>query len=249
MSKPIDQPENQPEQRLFGSMPFLDHLEELRKRLLKAFGAVILTAMAALYFADPIMRWFVAPLGNIKLHVTEVTGSFTAYLKVALITGLIAALPIVFYQLWAFVSPGLYQKERKLTLAVVGSATVLFVAGALFCYYVVLPWSLQFMIGFSGDLLSPIITVNSYLTFTGMLMLGFGAGFELPIVAYILGRFGVISSSTLAKGRRFAVVIILVVAAFLTPTPDVFTQLLLAVPLYVLYEISIITVRITGKKG
>lgn len=259
MSVPLDQqdyqsgsdkkPDTKPEERLFGAMPFLDHLEELRRRLLKAVAGVIVCAGLALYFSDIIMHWFLAPLGGYKLHVTEVTGSFTAYIKVGLFSGLLLALPWVFYHAWAFISPGLYKRERRLTLALVGSATVLFLGGALFCYYLVLPWSLKFMIGFAGDLLSPIITVNSYLTFAGMLMLGFGAGFELPVVAYILGRFGIISSKTLSKGRRIAVVVILIVAAVLTPTPDIFTQLLLAVPLYVLYEISIIVVRMTGKKG
>lgn len=258
MSVPLDQqdipggdkkPDQQPEQRLFGAMPFLDHLEELRRRLLKAAAGIVLCAALALYFSDTIMHWFLAPLGGVKLHVTEVTGSFTAYIKVALLAGLLASLPWVFYQFWAFISPGLYRKEKRLTLTLVGSATVLFLGGALFCYYLVLPWSLKFMIEFAGDLLSPIITVGSYLTFAGMLMIGFGAGFELPVVAYILGRFGVISSKTLTRGRRIAIVAILIVAAVLTPTPDIFTQMLLAVPLYVLYEISIVVVRVSGKKG
>src|SRR5512141_15169 len=114
---PLDQPiEDSPPERLPAEMPFLEHLEELRRRLLKSAGIIVLFAIAALYFSDHIMRWFIAPLGGIKLHVTEVTGSFTAYLKIALIAGLIASLPFVFYQLWAFVSPGLYPKEKRMVL-------------------------------------------------------------------------------------------------------------------------------------
>ena len=240
--------EEKPERFGRGSMPFLEHLEELRQRLIKAFASIIICSLGALYFADHIMRWFIAPLGTIKLHVTEVTGSFAAYFKVSIITGIIFSLPIIFYQLWSFVSPGLYAKEKRMVIPFISSATVLFFMGAAFCYYLVLPWSLQFLIGFSGDLFSPIVTIGSYISFTGMLILAFGISFELPVIAYLLGKIGLISSSFLSKGRRYAVIIILTVAAILTPTPDIFTQLLLAVPMYGLYEISIIVVRLTGKR-
>jgi sec-independent protein translocase protein TatC len=231
-----------------GSMPFLDHLEELRRRLLKSIVAVVVMTLVAFYFSDELMRFLIAPLGDIKLHVTEVTGSFYAYLKVSLVTGVVAASPIVFYQLWSFVAPGLYRHEKARVLPLVLASTLLFLIGAGFCYLVVLPFSLKFLIGFSGDLLSPIITVGSYLTFAGMLMLAFGLGFEIPVVAYFLGKIGLISSRFLSKGRRYAIVLILIVAAILTPTPDVATQLLLAGPLYLLYEVSIILVKVTGKK-
>jgi sec-independent protein translocase protein TatC len=232
----------------FGSMPFLDHLEELRRRLLKSIAAVVILALAAFYFSDELMTLIIKPLGDTKLHVTEVTGSFYAYLKVSLVAGIAAASPIVFYQLWAFVGPGLYQHEKARVLPLVIVSTILFLIGAAFCYLVVLPFSLQFLIGFSGDLLSPIITVGSYLTFSGMLMLAFGLGFEMPVVAYFLGRIGLVSPRFLAKGRRYAIVLILIAAGVLTPTPDVATQLLLAGPLYLLYEVSIIIVKVTGKK-
>ena len=133
-------------------------------------------------------------------------------------------------------------------LPLVAVSTLLFLGGAAFCYYLVLPIALSFLIGFSGDLLSPIITVGSYISFIGMLLLAFGFGFEIPVVAYFLGKIGIISTKTLKKGRRYAIVLILVFAAFLTPTPDVATQLMLAVPLYILYEISIIIVHYTGYK-
>lgn len=229
-------------------MPFLDHLEELRRRLLRAIAAVVVMSLVAFYFSDYLITFLIAPLGDIKLYVTQVTGSFYAYLKVSLIGGIVAAAPIVFYQLWAFVAPGLYQKEKATVAPLVFVSSVLFVIGAGFCYLVVLPFSLKFLIGFSGDLLSPIITVGSYLTFSGMLMLAFGLGFEMPVVAYFLGKVGLISSRFLAKGRRYAIVLILILAAILTPTPDVATQLMLAGPLYLLYEVSIVLVKLTGKR-
>ncbi len=249
---PLDQKETVPEppeeKNAFLAMPFLEHLEELRKRILRSLIGVALATGVSLYFAGYIMHWFLAPLGDVKLYVTEITGSFVAYFKVGLISGLIISLPLVFWQLWGFVAPGLYPKERKMVVPFVLTATALFLVGASFCYFLVLPFALKFLIGFSQGLLSPIITVNSYITFAGMLMLAFGLCFEMPVAAYILGRLGIISSKFLSKGRRVAIVIILIVAAILTPTPDIFNQCLLAGPMYVLYEISILVVRFTGKR-
>ena len=231
-------------------MPFLDHLEDLRKRLIRAVLAIVVMSGVAFYFADTLVRVIILPLGpEVKLHITEVTGSFYAYFKIALIFGVVGALPIVFYQLWGFIAPGLYRKEKAMILPLITISTLLFGVGAGFCYYWVLPFALKFLIGFSGDLFSPIITVGSYISFAGMLLLAFGFGFQLPVVAYLLGKAGLITSQVLSKGRRYAVVIILILAAILTPTPDVFTQMLLAVPLYFLYEISIVVVRSTGKRG
>jgi sec-independent protein translocase protein TatC len=201
------------------------------------------------YFSEPLMQFLIKPLGDVKLHVTEVTGSFYAYLKVALIFGIGGSLPVIVYQLWMFVSPGLYKSERAMILPFILISLILFGIGAGFCYLVVLPLALDFLIGFGGEILNPIITVSSYLGFAGMLLLSFGFGFELPIVAFVLGKVGIISSGMLARGRRYAVVGILIVAAVLTPTPDVFTQLMLAGPLYLLYELSIIVVRITGRRN
>ncbi|MFZ5981775.1 MAG: twin-arginine translocase subunit TatC [Candidatus Zixiibacteriota bacterium] len=229
-------------------MSFVDHLEELRWRLLKSVLAVVIMAILALYFSDHLFKFLIMPLGDVKLHVTEVTGSFYAYLKVSFIAGIFGALPIVFYQLWVFISPGLYKREKKVIIPLVTISSFLFLGGAIFCYYLVLPLALKFLIGFSGELLNPIITVGSYISFAGLLMIAFGFAFELPIVAFFLGKIGLISSKFMARGRRYAVVAILIVAAIITP-PDVFTQVLLAIPLYFLYEISIIVVRLTGKKG
>ncbi|MCJ7489753.1 MAG: twin-arginine translocase subunit TatC, partial [Thermoplasmata archaeon] len=160
----------------------------------------------------------------------------------------VAALPIVFYQMWSFIAPGLYRREKVTILPLVIISTVLFLIGAAFCYYLALPMALQFLLNFADDLIKNYITVDSYISFIGLLMLAFGLSFQLPILAYFLGRLGLISSRFLAKGRRYAIVIILAVAAVVTPTPDVFTQLLLAVPMYLLYEISILVVKVSGKR-
>ena len=229
------------------SVPFLDHLEDLRWRLLKAVISLIVAAGGCFYFADQILTFIIKPLGDTQLFVTEVTGSFYAYLKISLIAGVMAALPLIFYQLWSFISPGLYREEKIYVLPLVAASTLLFIGGAAFCYYLILPIALSFLIGYSGDLLSPIITVGSYISFTGMLLLAFGFGFEIPVIAYFLGKVGIITTRTLIKGRRYAVVFIIILAAILTP-PDFTTQILLAVPLYILYEISIVIVHFTGYK-
>ena len=246
--QPADQPKDQPEEVLRSSMPFLEHLDELRKRLLKAALGVIVCAILAFYFSDNIMRFMMEPLNGTPLYNMQVTGTFYAYMKVALFTGIGASLPIIFYQLWAFIAPGLYHKERKMILPLVLVSTILFVGGAAFCYYLTLPIALQFLLGFADELITNYVTIDSYISFVGFLMLAFGLSFQLPIIAYFLGRFGLIASATLARGRRYAILAILIIAAVVTPTPDIFTQLLLAGPMYGLYEISILVVKFTGRR-
>jgi sec-independent protein translocase protein TatC len=241
-------PKDQMEPLEKAAMPFLEHLEEFRKRLLRSAVAIIVCAILAFYFSDEIMWFIIQPLNGVPLNNMQVTGTFYAYMKVSLITGLVASLPIVFYQMWSFIAPGLYRREKVTILPLVIISTVLFLMGAAFCYYLALPAALKFLLSFADELIKNYITVDSYISFIGFLMLAFGLSFQLPILAYFLGRFGLISSGFLGKGRRYAVVVILAVAAIITPTPDIFTQLLLAVPMYLLYEISILVVKITGRR-
>jgi len=251
-SDPYKTPESpedtyQPEPYKKGDMPFLDHIEELRWRLIKSIFSIFFFGIIAFIFADYIFKAITIPLGDTKLHFTEVTGSFYAYLKISFFAGIIAALPILFYQMWKFIGPGLYDSEKKMVLPMVFFSTVLFLIGGSFCYFIVLPFAVRFLISYGGELMEPIITINSYIVFAGMLILAFGAAFQLPIIGYFLGRLGVVSSKMLGKGRPYALVGILVVAALITP-PDVLSQGLLAGPLYILYEITIMIVKYTGKK-
>ncbi|UCC99642.1 MAG: twin-arginine translocase subunit TatC, partial [Phycisphaerales bacterium] len=142
-----------PEKETDGTMPFLRHLEELRWRILKSIVAVIVMAMAAFYFADKLILFIKRPFGDTPLYNIQVTGTFYAYLKISLFTGIIAALPVVFYQLWSFISPGLYRKEKAWILPMVAISTLLFLIGAAFCFVVVLPISFKFLMGFAGDLI------------------------------------------------------------------------------------------------
>ncbi len=240
-------PEEEKKESFLSGMPFLEHLEELRWRLLKSLVAVIVMAFVAFYFAEHLVKFIRAPLGDdIKLYNIAVTGTFYAYLKIALISGVLGALPVVLYQMWSFIAPGLFKKEKSVILPMVLISTVRFMMGAAFCYLVVLPLSFKFLIGFSGDLIINTITIGSYISFTGLLLLAFGSGFQMPIIAYFLAKIGILKHTFLTKGRRYAIIIMLVVGAIITP-PDVFTQVLLAVPLYILYEVSIIVVRLTNK--
>jgi sec-independent protein translocase protein TatC len=239
---------DKPEEKKRVEMPFLEHIEELRWRLIKSLLAIAIFTVTAFFFAEKLYKMVTWPLGDTKLYYTEITGSFYAYLKIAFYTGIIGALPFVLYQLWKFIAPGLYTKERKIIIALVFFSTILFLIGAAFCFFIVLPFAIKFMLGYGGGEMTPIITVSSYISFTGMLMLAFGASFELPIIGFFFGKIGLISARMLSKVRPYAVVIILFVAAILTPTPDVFTQLLLAIPLYFLYELTIIIVKLTGRK-
>lgn len=230
-----------------GSMPFLEHLEELRRRLLKSIVIIVVMALASFYFSNHIVEFLKRPLGGVPLYNMEVTGTFYAYLKISLITGLVVSAPFVFYQLWSFISPGLYQREKVVVLPLVLSSTVLFVIGGAFCYLAVLPIAFKFLTHFAGELVINNITISSYISFTGLMMLAFGVCFQLPVAAYFLGKIGLVNVRILSKGRRYAIVIILIVGAILTP-PDVFTQVLLATPLYALYEVSILVVWFVGRK-
>ncbi|MBU8932825.1 MAG: twin-arginine translocase subunit TatC [candidate division Zixibacteria bacterium] len=240
--------EHKSERSTGSGMGFLQHLEELRRRLLKAVITVVVMSAIAFYFSDQLIKLIKIPFGDdIELYNIAVTGAFYAYLKVSIITGILVSLPVIFFQMWAFVAPGLYRREKTAILPLVFISTVLFAAGAVFCYLIVLPLAFDFLIGFSEGLVVNTITIGSYISFVGLLLVAFGFGFQLPVLAYFLGKMGFITSALLCKGRRFAIVGILIAGAIITP-PDVFTQFLLAVPLYILYEVSIIVVRLTGRR-
>lgn len=225
-------------------MGFLDHLEELRHRLIRIIFAVLLAAGGALFYGERIFRFIIRPLGDLELHVTAITGSFYSYMTVSLFAGLFAVMPYVFYQVWSFVAPGLYKTEARSILPVIFFSTALFFLGSAFCFEIVLPYAISYLVGFGEGLLTPIITVDSYLSFAGMMMLAFGFGFNFPTLAYLLAKIGLVTAAGLAGGRRIALVVILIFGAIITP-PDVFTQLLLAGPLYLLFEVSILVVRMT----
>jgi sec-independent protein translocase protein TatC len=182
-----------------------------------------------------------------SLIFTGLPEAFFTYLKVAFLAGLMLAAPVIIYEFWIFVAPGLYDKEKRLMLPIVFLSTFFFIGGALFGYFLVFPWGFKFFLGFASDTIRPMPSMKEYLGFSAKLLLAFGLVFELPLVITFLARLGVVSVDFLKKNRKYAILLFFVVAAILTP-PDVVTQIMMALPLIILYEISIIGARIFGRK-
>ena len=231
---------------------FTAHLEELRKRLMVCFIAVGIGFVACYGFKEKLFQILTRPLISVmntkdSMIFTGLPEAFFTYLKVAFLSGLILAAPVIIYQFWMFVAPGLYHKEKRLFIPIVFLSTVFFVGGALFGYFIVFPFGFKFFLGFATDTIRPLPSMKEYLGFAAKLLLAFGLVFELPLVITFLARLGLVSVDFLKKNRKYALLLFFVFAAILTP-PDVVTQIMMALPLMVLYEISIIGARIFGKK-
>lgn len=247
-----DEQLNGQEEEASSKMPFMAHLEELRTRLTRSAIAVGVGFLVAYGFKEQLYNFLAMPLKAVmppqaKLIYTAPAEAFFTYLKVALLAGIIAASPVLFYQLWRFISPGLYDKERRAIWPFVIVSSLLFTVGAAFCYQVVFPYAFTFFMSFATDDITPMLKLNEYLSFSATLLFAFGAIFEMPLVLVFLGRLGVVNSKMLRKKRKFAILGMFCLAAFFTP-PDVISQLLMAGPLLVLYEISVWLVRATEKK-
>jgi sec-independent protein translocase protein TatC len=235
-------------------MPFTQHLEELRKRLIISAVAVAVGWAISYHFSEKIFEvlmkpWIAAlPEGQgAKLIYTAPHEAFMTYLRVSFIAGVGLAVPVIFIELWRFIAPGLYENEKKYVLPVVFFSSLFFIGGALFGYFCVFPFGFQFFTSFASEYISPMISTKEFLSFSTRILLAFGLIFELPIFTFFLARLGLVNARFLRRQRRYAIVLIFVVAAILTP-PDVFSQLLMAGPLLVLYEISIWIARFFGPK-
>jgi len=226
-------------------MGFLEHLEELRGRIIKSLVSIILFSIGAYFFSERLIDFISKPIP--ELYFMSPTEAFAIRIKLSLIAGMIASVPVIFYHLWQFVVPGLFEREIKLVVPVVLASTIFFLIGATFCFLLVLPLSIKFLLGFGTEKLKPMIKIGDYVSFVSYLILAFGAVFELPVIAFFLGKLGIITPRTLTRGRRYAIVGMLILSALITP-PDMFSQLMLAGPLYFLYEVSIVVVRIVQKK-
>jgi sec-independent protein translocase protein TatC len=232
---------------------FMSHLIELRDRIIRAGVSVIVVFIGLVYWAPNIFRLLARPLmQNLpkdgKMIVTDVTGSFFVPMKVTMMVALVIALPVVLYQIWAFVAPGLYQHEKKLVVPLVGSSYTLFLCGMAFAYFVVFPTIFRVMAHYNAPLGAEMTTdIDNYLSFVLTMFLAFGVTFEVPIVVVILNKMGFVTLKKLKKVRPYVIVGAFVISAVVTP-PDVFSQLILAVPLVLLYEVGIIAARlIVGK--
>jgi sec-independent protein translocase protein TatC len=230
-----------------GEQSLISHLIELRARLLKAVAAVLVVLLALLPFANKLYGWLALPLiqhlpqGGTMI-ATEVASPFLTPLKLAFFVALFIAIPVVLYQLWAFVAPGLYRHEKRLAVPILVSAVLLFYIGCAFAYFLVLPAVFTFMTAVAPAGVAVMPDIGHYLSFVLMLFLAFGLCFEVPVVLVILVALGVVTPAQLAEGRRYAIVGSFVIAAVLTP-PDVLSQTMLAVPMCLLYEVGIFGAR------
>ena len=231
--------------------PLIEHLTELRRRLLWCLATLLVTFFICLNFATDIFAILVQPLlqaGQGKLIYTDVFEAFFVQVKVAVFAALMLSFPVLATQLWRFVAPGLYAREKKAFLPFLLATPLFFGAGAAFAYYVAMPWALHFLLSYQGDVggvtQEALPAVGNYLSFSTRFLFGFGAAFLLPILLMILERAGIVTREQLAKSRRYALVAAAGVSAVLTP-PDVVSMLLLLVPLYALYELAIVAIRVT----
>jgi len=227
-------------------MPFFKHLEELRKRLVVSLIAIGVGFFATYSFSAKLLVIIQKPL-NRPLIFLSPTEAFWVDLLVALFAGILLAAPVILYQMWKFVAPGLLQKEKRYIVPFTLFSTLFFSMGVCFAYFIALPLGLRFLLGFATADLQPMLSLSKYVTFFGKLLLAFGVMFEFPVVIFLLTRLGILQPQTLAKNRKYAILGIFVVSALLTP-PDVISQILLAIPLVGLFELSLLVSRIVRRK-
>ncbi|SCM71168.1 twin-arginine translocase subunit TatC [Desulfovibrio sp. 86] len=234
------------------AMGLMDHLGELRMRIVRCCIAIILGFFACWAVVDPIFNALVNPLlavlpkGSHAIYTTLPEGFFTR-MYIALVAGIFASSPVIFYQIWSFIAPGLYEEEKKYIIPIAVMSALFFASGGAFCYFVVFPYAFSFFVSFATEDIVAMPKVSDYLSFVLKLILAFGIIFEMPLFAFFLARMGVITGAMMRKARRYAILGIFVVAAILTP-PDVVSQLLMACPMLVLYEISILVAAAFGRK-
>lgn len=233
--------------------PLVEHLGELRDRLIKCAFAVFICGLVAWFFSTQIFDLIRLPIEpylnntNGGLMFTHPMDKFMAHVKVSALTGVIFSCPVWLFQLWRFVAPGLYAHEQKYAAGFIISGTTLFVTGVLFVYFLVFPAAFKFLLGFGGDIDKPLITISEYLSFFITTTLVFGISFELPLILVLLGLVGIVDSKMLRKNRRYAIVLLALVSAVVTP-PDMLSMIMLLVPLVILYEISILIVAAFARK-
>ncbi|HWC05039.1 MAG TPA: twin-arginine translocase subunit TatC [Methylomirabilota bacterium] len=231
-----------------GRMPFLAHLGELRMRIMVSLIALGLGFIATFSFSERIITWLAQPIEPVKLVFLEPTEPFWVNMKVALITGAFLVLPVLLFQIWAFIAPGLLPHERKFAMPFVVLSTLMFFIGATFALKVIVPFAVKFLVSYKTQNLVPTLSVNRYVDFILKFTLAFGLVFELPLALTLGTRLGLVTPEFLAKNRKYAMLLCFVAAAILTPTPDAFNQLLMAGPLILLYEAGIVAARVFGRR-
>lgn len=233
-------------------MTFLEHLEDLRKRIFYSFLALIIAVIPAWFFHKDIYNILARPVTQYlpegdKLAFIKLTEPFMLYIKVSLLTAILFTSPFLFLQFWYFIAPGLYRKEKKYVIPFVLFSSFFFTLGALFGYFIVFPWACRFFLGMGADF-QAVITVGEYFSLAFRVLLGIALVFELPTLVFFLSRMGIITARWMVKNFKYAVLFVFIIAAIITPTPDMVTQSIIAVPMLGLYGLSILIALIFGKK-
>jgi sec-independent protein translocase protein TatC len=233
-------------------MSFLDHLEELRWRIIYSLIGIVVGAIVVWAFKDPIMDYvLLKPAIDRGMHLQNLRpfGQVFLYMEVAIFGGIIISIPNIIYQIWKFIAPGLYPHERKYIIWIVLFTSVCFLIGITFAYFAILPAAFRFFVSFGSESIENIIAIDYYFEFVLTLMLGAGLIFELPMLSFFLSKLGIVTPQMMRKYWRHAMVVSFIAAALLSPGPDPFSMILLAIPLVLLYEISILISRLSRKKG
>jgi sec-independent protein translocase protein TatC len=231
-------------------MSFLEHLDELRKRLVHIAAYLAIGTVVAWFFHRQIYDFLALPITRLlppgtKLAYTSPTDVFTLYMKVSMVAGVVLTMPLNLYEVWKFIAPGLYRREKKYVVPFMLSSLVLFVAGAAFCYYMVLPAMFGWLLNL-GRSFTPVIKIDEYLDLTDIMLLGFGIFFEMPVVAAFLSMFGIVSARFLWNKARYAILILVILAAVISPTGDAFNLAIWSAPLIALYFVSVLVAAIFG---
>ena len=231
-------------------MTLIEHFEELRNRLFIALGAWVVAATAGYIFRNPLLDWLKEPLSNAVVTVvsTQLLEQFLVSMQIAAFSGLVLASPIIVGQVWGFIAPGLYKEERRWAIPFILFTALAFVGGVAFARYVVLPFALPIIVGFLNEEVTTLLSIGDYISKVLLYMAVFGILFEMPVLGFLLGRLGILYSHTLTQFRRYSVVVGCVVAAVITPTADPFNFALVAIPLVILYELTIIVVRLSQRR-
>jgi len=248
-------------------MSFWSHLDELRKRIVNAAIAVGIGFVVCFAWSEEILSILLLPMNATvafspqfpfftftphetvqTLHFTALTEPFMSHMKIGFISGIMLMIPVLLHQVWKFIAPGLLPRERRYAGQFVFFSTIFFAAGALFCFFILLPIAVPFLISYKAEHLTAIIKIGDYIDFTLKFMLATGAVFELPLIMILLGRMGILNPDVLARFRKYAFLIAFILGGIVTPTPDVFNMTLMSLPIYVLYEIGILGVRIFGRR-
>ena len=232
--------------------PFIAHLKELRDRLVVSLAGLGVAFIVTYSFKEKIFHFLMQPFIKVmpaksSFIFTSITEAFITYFKVSLVAALFLAAPVILYEVWMFVAPGLYEKEKKYIAPFIIFGSFFFIGGALFCYYVTMPVVYHFFVSYAGTMIIPMPSLKEYMSLTLKMLIIFGLIFQMPLVAYYLAKAGIINYRGLAKKRRYAILGIVVLSAIITP-PEVSSQLLMALPMYGLFELSVVIARVFGKK-